>query len=654
MRIDSIYLKNYRQYKDLTISFYSRNDSGLSIIVGTNGAGKTNLLNAINWCLYGDEPNLRDKSKALPIVNLDTLDSLEPGSNIQTEVEIRCREMGGLITYKRSKTYKLLDANSDPRELSSQFEVITQLPGKETQCYQGEQTQRWLNRFAPHMIREYFFFDGERLGRYFVEETSSRIKDAVFEISQIRLLETVSSRLDILYKDLINVISKNSPDLDQKYEALEVAQTTVSTLNDRIKNLKEQIKVSVEAIEQISEFLGAIPDIESLESERVNLKDKQKRLESTLANKKDQFFSLVKWGFILLQSRKAIEYSEDKIKLLRSSGQLPPRFDRNYLLEFINNGQCGICGTNLDSTSSKRVYELLNQIDYSTQTTHQLSKLETSLKYLLENLSSLGQKLAEARMDLDGTRTNLEEVIERLHNIDLIVGSYSDKELIKQKYDTRRNHEILKAENLRLLGNVEAQLSTASKDLELKENALNKALKAVNQSEQAKEKQEFLEKVFSVAKAAKENLLIKTKDSIQNLTTKTFLRLIWKKNTYREVVLDENYSLSLKQMNGMESLGSVSAAEGALLALSFTLAIHGASGFSSPLIIDTPIARISDINKDNFAKVLLEISKEKQLILFLTPDEYTPKIQAAFEPSISTKYYLRLSQDETITTLEGR
>jgi DNA sulfur modification protein DndD len=450
------------------------------------------------------------------------------------------------------------------------------------------------------------------------------------------------------------MISRNSPDLDQKYETLEVAKTTVNNLNDRIKNLKEQIKKSVEEIEQISEFLGTIPDIESLETERVKLKSKQTRLESTLASRKNQFFSLIKQGFILLQSKKAIEYSEEKIKVLRTNGQLPPRFDRNYLLEFISNSKCGICGTSLDDLSKRRISELLSQIDYSTQTTHQLSKLETSLRYLLEDLDSLGERLTGAKVELDGTNQDLDDVIDRLHQIDLIVGSYSDKELIKQKYDNRRNHEILRAENLRVLGNVEAQLTTAQKDLEVKENALNKALKAVNQSEQAKKKQEFLEQVYSVAKAAKYSLLFKTKDSIQELTTKTFLRLIWKKNTYREVVLDENYSLSLKQMNGMESLGSVSAAEGALLALSFTLAIHNASGFSSPLIIDTPIARISDINKDNFAKVLLEISKEKQLILFLTPDEYTPKIQQAFEPSINTKYYLKLSQDETITTLEGR
>lgn len=511
-----------------------------------------------------------------------------------------------------------------------------------------------MNRFAPHTIREYFFFDGERLGRYFVEETSSRIKDAVFEISQIRLLETVSSRLDILYKDLIKVIAKNSPDLDQKNEALEVAQTTVNTLNDRIKNLKEQIKKSVEEIEQISEFLGTIPDIENLESERLSLKSKQTRLETTLASKKNQFFSIIKQGFILLQTQNAIEYSKQKISQLRSDGQLPPRFDRNFLLEFINNSQCGICGTDLDDISKKRITELLDKIDYSTQTTHRLSKLETSLKYLSEDLVALGSRLTEAKAEMYDNKQDLEDVIDRLHQIDFVVGSYSDKELIKQKYDNRRIHESLRTENLRSLGNVEAQLSTASKDLELKENALRKALKAVNQSEQAKKKQDFLEQVYSVAKAAKDNLLIETKDSIQDLTTRTFLKLIWKKNTYREVVLDENYSLSLKQMNGMESLGSVSAAEGALLALSFTLAIHYASSFSSPLIIDTPIARISDINKDNFAKVLMEISKEKQLILLLTPDEYTPKIQEAFEPSISTRYYLKLSQDETITTLEVR
>ena len=59
MKIHKIELENYRQYRgEHTIELSTDDAHNLSIILGANGAGKTNLLNAINWCLYGDEPSL--------------------------------------------------------------------------------------------------------------------------------------------------------------------------------------------------------------------------------------------------------------------------------------------------------------------------------------------------------------------------------------------------------------------------------------------------------------------------------------------------------------------------------------------------------------------------------------------------------------------
>ena len=65
MRINSVKMHNFRQYKDLELSFPKKKDCDLHFILAENGIGKTTLLNAINWCLYGDEPHIGMKSKAL-------------------------------------------------------------------------------------------------------------------------------------------------------------------------------------------------------------------------------------------------------------------------------------------------------------------------------------------------------------------------------------------------------------------------------------------------------------------------------------------------------------------------------------------------------------------------------------------------------------
>jgi DNA sulfur modification protein DndD len=57
MRIDTITLNNFRQYHgannviDLTPSI----NKNIILIGGKNGYGKTNLLLALVWCLYGED-----------------------------------------------------------------------------------------------------------------------------------------------------------------------------------------------------------------------------------------------------------------------------------------------------------------------------------------------------------------------------------------------------------------------------------------------------------------------------------------------------------------------------------------------------------------------------------------------------------------------
>ena len=66
MRISSVEIINFRQYKELKLDFPKNGTHDLHVICADNGVGKTNILNAISWCLYGDEPHLGNGSVSLP------------------------------------------------------------------------------------------------------------------------------------------------------------------------------------------------------------------------------------------------------------------------------------------------------------------------------------------------------------------------------------------------------------------------------------------------------------------------------------------------------------------------------------------------------------------------------------------------------------
>ena len=100
-------------------------------------------------------------------------------------------------------------------------------------------------------------------------------------------------------------------------------------------------------------------------------------------------------------------------------------------------------------------------------------------------------------------------------------------------------------------------------------------------------------------------------------------------------------------MNNKEMIGSLSATEYMALAYSFTLAIHEASGKNCPLVVDSPLGRVSDENREKMANELLKVSKDKQIIMLFTPDEYSEEVKNVYEGNAASIRVLSLSEDES-------
>lgn len=652
MRIEKLVLHNYRQFKEEEVWFHKDPDSDLHILIGENGTGKTNVLNAINWCLYGDEPHLSRESQQLPIVNLETIEETRDGRQQEVSVGL-CAETGvnAYIVFKRAASYRA-HSDREPTHEGTTFEVRATDEQGNTEIVSGEDGESYVDRFVPKRIREFFFFDGERLDRYFREATAQNIRHAVFRISQLDLLENeVERKLDLVVRSLEKEAGKLNPHIESVREKLEAEKRKRDDIVKQIEKKEEQAAVAKGRISEYEEKLSGIPDIEGLENERKRLQGektiKEKQREEKVRAKHRFLFERGTTVMLCPAISETIRIIEEK----ESSGEIPPTVDRGLLEKALQEDVCEICGRDLDEGSREQVRELLEKISLSSEIARQLVRMETSLRQLVEHVEQLENDAWQATREVKAFEEDIKRYDRRLAEIDRELAGY-EEEKIKEWHRERKNYEEIHEQIQRDLGYLYPEAERMEETVDELQEEFDAETRKERKAGEIIRQRDFCNAAREVVTKTQQDIMQEIRQRIGTQTEELFFDLTWKAESFKAVNVEPDYNISLIHSSGYECLGSVSAGERELLALSFTLALHDVSGFDSPILIDTPVARISGKHRENFGGVLGEVSKEKQTILLFTPAEYSEEIREALESGASSRYLLGLSSDEKVSKVE--
>jgi DNA sulfur modification protein DndD len=232
------------------------------------------------------------------------------------------------------------------------------------------------------------------------------------------------------------------------------------------------------------------------------------------------------------------------------------------------------------------------------------------------------------------------------------LSSCSSIEEVKLWVQQREANQRLIKTNSEKIGSYKSQIARLDKEITLQGIKLRDSYAAQRKCDDLREKYEYARKAFEIVRNIEEEIIHDVRSRMESETFETFSNLIWKKNTYGRIELNDDYRLRLFHVKGDSCLGSCSAAERELLALAFTLALHRVSHHDSLLFIDTPVGRVSDQNREFFAKALISVSEGKQLILAFTPSEYSSEISKYFDTRASSKNRM-FSPDENHTIVGG-
>ena len=652
MRIERLKIKNYRQYKDFDISLKNDENNDLQILIGKNGTGKTTLLNSINWCLYNEEPHSAESSQKLPILNISSIEESNINDKLEVLVELWVSTNEGRnVTFKRNEIFKIHGDKKIPITQSNELKVNYQDENGNTNILEDDEAQKMAEKFVPSEIKEFFFFDGERLDNYFKDVKGQNIKNQIFILSHIYILENMENRIDQIFKELRRESKKLNPEIEKIGDQLESEQEKLKNSESKIENLNEQIKLANKIIKDYENKLKDLPDASKLEKERQRLKSKLEKINSLNNDKETERKNFILEYGKTIMLWPAIKKSLQIIDEKKKNREIPPTIDKGLLERIIETDNCDVCGRHLDIDSKKRVEELLSTIKLSSEVVGLLHSMENPLTNIETKLQNFGTKRTEIQKQLKIYKDEIKEINEDINKLDKKLSGYNVKK-IKNWHNQRLKFEEINKNDIMTLGSVKEQKKMQEHNIKLLTEKYNESLGKENKAKVVKNQISFCEKALSSIKKTKNDIMNETKAKIQFETNKIFFDLIWKKETFKDVEIDDNYNINLIHSKGYNCLGSISAAERELLALSFTLALHRISGFDSPILIDTPVARVSDDHRENFANIFLEVSKNKQVILLFTPAEYSEEISNILEEKINSKYEINLLADESETNIE--
>lgn len=660
MRFRSIVIENYRQYRDLKLQF-EPGEHDLQIIVADNGVGKTNLLNAFTWCLYGEEPHLGSSGK-----KQDTRQRTEPKLN--KEIIEECVERGGGVAtvrvvvdieYEGEQGRTVLRATrSVPFSVKvdgSYFEMVydsrfsvTWVEGKNRLPLSGEQAQEFLNKLLPESIREYFFFDGEQLDSYFKATGGERIKEAVYSISQIDLFRTMINRLDNVIKQQRRKASSRSIDTNDYEQKLSDQERLAKGCEAFIKEKEAEIEKLEQQLAEVDGQLRGVDDVRDIEKRRDAAQRKADEARAQLTQKRNEYYAFVRDSIVDFYLYPAASGALNSIRSLENEGQLPPAIDPLKLSESLHKGRCVVCQHELSDDDRKHIEELLEQYRVGSETSNILSSMRSELRRTVSTIEHYPAARNRVIRDIKHAAKVLDAAETELRDLDKLAGKYAETSgSIKKLYEDREAYQKQLGECHEQIGTRRNNLKRAQSAITKYKKLLNDALHRNSEASELKRIVDFGEKALKVLKDAEAAVIQETKKNMEQRTEELFKGLVWKESKCDHIELSQNYTPALYDKAGFSCAGTCSAAERSLLALSFTLAMHEVSGFDSPLFIDTPIARASGENRENFARTLVEVSRRKQLILAFTPDEYSESISNEFDSAAATFIRLRLDASES-------
>lgn len=283
MIIKKLVLHNFRVFRgtheiDLAPRKYNNQSKPIILFGGLNGAGKTSILTAVRFALYG---RLAFDTLANNQEYIDQLSELIHNGISNTQ---RPRDASVSLTFtynkdgKESEFVVIRSWERDKRD-----KLFLQQDGEPLNELNYDQCQGFLNELIPNGIADLFFFDGEKIAGLAEDESGNVLQTAVRRLLGLDLVSKLRNDLSIYLKrqDAKGLGKNHQESLDALLKAKEEFRIKAEQYRfqaDNVKTNVELLKAKIRTQEaRLSAQGGAFAFTKSQELQRVGelLKEKE-------------------------------------------------------------------------------------------------------------------------------------------------------------------------------------------------------------------------------------------------------------------------------------------------------------------------------------------------------------------------------------------
>lgn len=656
MKFKKLIIENYKSFQFPTQIHFPQGNDGKSIFLigGMNGAGKTSIMEAVNFCLYGGKAHdifkaVNRKEKALGNVK------------VSFELVIEMDDLSELIV-QRSWSAGAIESPK-PNDLQEHLVVVRD--GKRVSVRNKQMWQDFIRAAIPPGITQFFFFDGEKIQEIAADDHSEvRLKSSLEAALGIQYINQLSG--DMLYlknDERKGFVEISDDDLEFKQMELKKEKTRLSRKKKEHADLSRELDQFRhqydEARTRFQAIFNAEPETRELlrekEKNRIQKSNRLAQLENEIKGLSESVLPFSIAGVFFDKIKHQIEAERETAegeaikshagqlaqKIVRVVEEPEPIYRETLSHEKMQELEARIYKILKEGTAITDVPKILNLSERdAARMLFRMEQLENSDVFLI-------QPLLEEKQELEAQIKRIEA------SLQTGAASESEKELFDQLQNEMESCTTQigrKTEQLRILEEdilvLEKRLNTIEEEIE----------KLYERHDVSKDKADFINECDAIAGLLNQFVVRLRKSKIHLLQEKTFemyKQLSSKSGLIKDISInDKTYEIKIRDRSGHEIKKSgLSAGEKEVFAVSLLWGLAQTSRLSLPIIVDTPLSRLDSSHRDNIVNNYFPNAGE-QVVILSTDTEIDNDYYRSLQPHLNGAVHLEFNQDQELTTVK--